>query len=226
MKLKYGNYTHDLNEAVVSIRREVIEDSSRAGLGNKTTWTISGRLHGDDPTDLDKKIALLEEAYGVNGKDLVLLHNDGTETAHYLKNYGSIGGVRIKNLSWPKGDGAEYVTFRTYQIEAFAEYLFSAGAVETSWQETVTVIGTGGPRFVVREVRNGPPVRQQVSDATPVRATQSGSATGYGAYPLPPPPLWPQWEVEAARSVTNQQNKKSLVYQTNWAYQFESPTPL
>jgi hypothetical protein len=67
--------------AQITIQKESVLNAENNKVGWKETWQISGMLQGTDAADLTAKIKALETAYGTNGKDLVLLNDNGTETA-------------------------------------------------------------------------------------------------------------------------------------------------
>ncbi len=86
----------------------------------------------------------------------------------------------------------EYVTYRRYQIGIQFVTPYGFGDPQyVKFSETLDIAG-GGPRFGVKEVNFGPPIRQRLREQTACQATQSGSATGLGTYPEIPPPIWPQ----------------------------------
>jgi hypothetical protein len=185
----------------------------------------------------------MESAYGVNGRDLKLLNDDGSETAHKLISNQSRSGVMIASLNYPVGEGAEYTTFRNYQIIAECDISIleivdmvggrgrgrnQQGGITLSYNEVISSRGTGGPRIVVLETMSGPPVKQIVSSQTSVYKTQSGSATGVYGYPPVPPPMDPANEI-ADRRVIQQElpstvspNGKESIYKVSWSYEFVS----
>jgi hypothetical protein len=232
MYLKYGDYSHSIGEAAIIINKTSVLDDAGRKVGYKENWQISGMLEGTDSATLTTNIRALETAYGVNGRDLKLLNDDGSETAHKLINADSISGVQIETLNYPVGEGAEYTTFRRYTISAFADFsnLPGSGSDGTiTFSQVITTRGTGGPRKVVLETRNGPPVVQYVSQRTPIYITQSGFAVGYISYPPPPAPIEPQWEDLEQREIRYEApSVKSLVgidseYRISWNYSFSKP---
>lgn len=233
MYLKYGDYSHAIGEAVISITKQSVLDEFGRKIGWKENWQIAGFLEGTSVSDVTTKIQALETAYGVNGRDLKLLNDDGSETAHKLINADSISGTRIETLNYPVGDGAEYTTFRRYTISAMADYSVPGGVAggdgTVTFSQVISTRGTGGPRKVVLETRNGPPVIQYVSQMTPIYITQSGFAVGYLAYPTPPNPIEPQWEDLEKRDIRYESPEikgvggLSSQYRISWSYQFSKP---
>lgn len=237
MYLQYGSYTHALGEARVVITRDPLENAAGDYYGYVERWDIEGLLLADDTTALSTAIAALEAAYAAGGYDLTLLLPDGvTPSQHRLLAASCKGGTKIaRPVSYPVGAGAEYTTFRTYSLAIAGEIPLASGQNPiVEWRETLAFVGNGGPRFVVQELRNGPPQIQQVSERTPVRCVQSGRAVGYQHYPFPPQPIWPVFEQREQRQVnltspelTGSGASRSFQnYEITWSYSHLAPMPL
>lgn len=243
MYLKYGTYTHETGECAIVIQKESVLNAENNKVGWKEVWQISGMLRGTDAADLTTKIKALETAYGVNGRDLILLNDNGTETAHKLISNRSRSGVMITRLDYPVGEGAEYTTFRNYQIIAECDISIletldlvgggkgknrGGGGITLTYNEAITTRGTGGPRVVVIETMGGPVVKQIVSAQTSQYKTQSGSATGMYGYPTVPPPIDPANEIADRRviqqelPITVSQFGKQSIFKISWSYEFVS----
>ena len=233
MFIKYGKYIHQLNEAYVSVSHNAIESDQNIKIGWQSQWQIQGVLLADndaaDPVqNLTSKINALKTAYGKNGYNIGLYTDDGVVTSHYIKSSDTVQGVRIQSLSFPQGIGSEYATKRTYSISLTADYISDNAArtgkkfIESS--QTISTTGTGGPRYVVRETRFGSPVRQLVSQATVVRVSQSGSIKCLGAPPVPTP-IYSNYEVFPARTISVTYSEKDKYYHCNYSFQFEAPFP-
>lgn len=227
--LKYGTYTHDEGEAEVVITQEKTYAETGQQTGYKAKWSIRGVLHGTGVSNVTTKLDALALEYNKNGQNLILYQSDGTTATHHaLTSNNTSTGVRITMLKFPVGSGAEYSTFRTYEIEAEAEIIGTNADFDT-WTETISIHG-GGPRFVFLQTLIGLPQKQLVAQATPYFATQSGSAVGLLAYPRFPAPMFPAHEHVDQR----QQSKVSPQVQPNtpthfqidWSYEFESASPL
>jgi len=235
MKLTYGTYSHDVNEASIRISSSQLDNGGIEPLAKRIVWQITGHIHGTSQADLKTKILALETAY-VDGKDATLLHNDGTtDSAHKLVSANAIGGIKvIAGPEYPIGDGAEYSTFRTFAVAIQGDFPLSALGTSTilDWHESVTFAG-GGPRDIGIELLNAVPVFQRTQAATIYRAHQSGRAMGYKAYPIVPSPHWPFAEMRPRRVIrygTAQvfgtgANRTSLNYPVEWSYEFESELP-
>ena len=231
-------YTHALNEAAVVISKETETNDAFQPVAQIERWAITGRLIADTESALTTLIEALEAQYTTNLQSIAILSNDGTtETAHTIDNNQTIGGIVVESLSYPKGDGAQYAGFRDYEMVFTTRrglVLVGGQQAPFSYQETLSFVGTGGPRRVIRELRNGPPQVQIVSQSTPVFATQIGSAIGHSVQPNPAFPIWPDHEDEPSRTITRRNPKTygtggnliSEMFETSWSYRFMAPGPL
>ena len=199
--LTYNAYTHADGEVTITISKR---PNFERGVAVSVTesWTIDGVIQAADAAALSTALTNLELAYSANGGNLSL-----GGTAHTLTSSNCIGGTRVTSFEYPKGDGAEYVTFRTYKIVIEGDLaLTETTALLTEFTETVTLSG-GGPKWVLLTPANGPPQRQQTRARMPYVARQSGSAVGYGQYPTPPGPIWPSSEHVERRQLTRSSPK-------------------
>src|SRR4029079_17459158 len=89
---------------------------------------VTGIKHAASQAALTTALGDLRAAYNVNGRDVGLYLDDGvTLTDHALPSGAALGGVRVTGLAFPRGDGAEYSTFRTYRLTLEADFPDSAG---------------------------------------------------------------------------------------------------
>lgn len=235
MYFKYGSYSHEENEVSFTHSRVAKLDSGGVVFGYDETYKLKGRLHGDTQAELTTAINALKAAYAVQFQDLVLYDNSGAVTAHTLLNSETLGGVRVlEGPSFPDSMGAEYSTYRTYEIVVGAVAPISGQGNNSvvDWQETLTFIGTGGPRNVWQQPIVGPAIRQQVSQLTTIKAIQRGSAVGYADYYQFAPPLFPI-EVEHEEQRVFERGTPQYMgsgvkryYPCNWAYFYEFNNPL
>lgn len=227
--LKYGTYAHEEGEVEVVVTKEKQYAQTGQQTGYIERWNIRGVIHGTSNTDVTTELNALENAYTTNGKNLILYQSDGsTATAHALTSNNTASGVRIKSIKYPVGGGAEYSTFRTYEIEAEAESILQNADFDT-WSETISIRG-GGPRFVYLQTLIGQPQKQLVAQSTPYFGTQSGTAVGLLRYPRFPAPMFPAHEhvdqrVQTKVSPMVQPNTPTR-YEIQWSYEFESASPL
>lgn len=228
MFFKYGTYQHPDNEVNLTSVSEVSTINDRGLIAFTTRrMTLRGELIASTQAALRTKINQLESAYSVRGRDAALYHDDGTISGHSLPSGSSLSGTRVISLSYPDGTAAEYATQRTFEIILEAEYPANGGV--SSWVETLTFLGNGGPTQVYIPLLNGPWQRQVTTQATSYRAIQSGTAVGLLGYPPVPAPIWPQFLLPNTRqNVSSPKNagRRFVDYRISWAYSFEANIPL
>jgi len=230
--LEYGDYTHSLGEAAVTIASEALRDGMGEVYGHQVTWTIDGMLSVQtDQDDLLAALEELEEAYSSENQDVKLVTADGT-VAHSLLTADCLGGTKIITPpSFPQGKGAELGTFRNYRIVITGEKILDPSdlTILLSFEETVEAAG-GGPVYGHIETLSGRPVKQLLRRQSLYRATQVGRAVGLRAYPTAPAAIWPAALVQLGSSVKRSPRRVSTGnykgYEVSWQYQFESATQL
>ena len=230
MILKYGAYAHDQNECAVVISRRPVFSPRGYRQFVRETWHISGVKQATSQSALTAALAELRAAYRVDGLDVGLYLDDGaTLTDHFISSSAALGGVRVKSLDFPKGDGAEYSTFRSYTLTLEAD-LSDTAVNLLEYDESLSFQGTGGPRRVFLDVLEGLPQEQLGTQRTTYRATQQGRAVGSGGYPTAPAPIWPAAELADRRRIVlrvPQRLAGSLTrYTVEWQFAFESVAPL
>jgi hypothetical protein len=235
MYLQYGGYRHVSGEVELSAISKTLLRTPKVGykFGVKEVWTLKGFLQAPDVPSISAAIAAIEQAYGDDFQTVGLYNDDGSPTAHIMQGANALGGVRVISLSYPQGQGAEYSTFRSYQLVIEGTYQVIAADFLLYFSESLSFMG-GGPRFVFRQPINGVPQRQQVAQATPYFARQAGKAVGLLRYPIPPPPIWPFDEHTDKRHVSEKSPTRiggvgSPVYiehEVDWDFSFESANPL
>jgi hypothetical protein len=238
MILKYGNYAHALGEATIVIGVQPLFNEQGTRYAERERWEISGFLQASTTTALTAAINAMKAAYALPNQELGLYLGDGhTLSSHYIRPSDTLAGIRvISGPNFPQGRGAEYSTFRSYQIVLEAdrpvdESAHDPDATLLAWEETLTFTG-GGPRFVYLQTLLGLPQKQIVAAATPFRVTQQGRAVGQSLYPPPATPLWPIAEHVDDRKLTRKSPRASTPaggpteYEVTWQYVFESESPL
>ena len=232
MFFRYGGYTHANNEVeLASVQRSYSASQAGSQRMRREVWTLKGEIQAASQAALTTALASLEAAYAKDGGDLTFFLDDGTTpTQHAIVSGQSLGGTRVLSLVYPQGRGAEYATFRTYEIQIEAEFLIAQSNGLVSWQEAITFTGTGGSDWAVTEVLNGPPVIEQVGTHTLCTASQDGSAVGELQYPIPPGPFAPANELGKNRRFTptapKLYNGKLVEWGMAWHYDFISTSPL
>jgi hypothetical protein len=228
MILSYGGYSHQIDEAGIVISKSRITDIVGNVIGQKETWSITGQIHASNPGQLTSSIKSLEKAYEKSFGDVTLTDEVYGKTAHSIKSTDTNSGVIVKSFSFPDGEGAEYTTFRKYEVTLEATYDLNNTDGLIEYNETFTSQGTGGQQFVVRVPRYGAPIYQRVARATPIFVQQSGTALGYKEYPIAPLPLYPQYEHLERRQISQLTpsilspygDSKRREFRVNWNYYF------
>ena len=230
MLVKFGSYSHPENETQISpISLNVTRGPTGLRTSVKQQWTVKGRLAAASVAALTTAIQALEAAHASDGYDLVLYEDSGsTASAHAIESARTIGGVKVVSLTYPEGRGAEYATFRNYEVTYEAETLSSIGGID-SWRESVELWG-GGPAFEFVEPVDGAPVKVWTKQKTSYKASQSGNAVGIGTWPSFPTPLFGQHEHvdrrKKMRGTPEYDGAGQSRYPISWSYEFESASPL
>jgi hypothetical protein len=231
MYIKYGSHAHASGECQVAISRQGLRSEHGVLYAIRETWTITGMLLGS-VSELTTAIAALEAAYAADGYDLALYADGGTATAHALTAANTIGGTRVvQRPHYPIGAGAEYATYRTYNLVVEGDVSVSAGLL--TFNEQITFAG-GGMDWGFLPVLNGPPQKQIFREQTTYKAQQVGHATHASQYPSPADPIWPAAEHLPLRQIayhgpmrvglTGSQN--FVGYGVQWSYAFEDVAAL
>jgi hypothetical protein len=216
----YGSYVHSENECNLvrlGYRNQLSPRGKR--LNAVVTFYLAGEIQ-DTGTALFNKITALGNAYRQDYGNFTY-SIDGVITHSLLSNTADcVSGVRVLNISLPKGDGAELAVKRTYSIVLQAIY-DQAETELVSWRESIHYVGNTGPRYAIIETYNGP-VSLLTHLRTAQRITQVGEAVGYTAHVLPPGPQLPQSEHQDQRRVTLtggvSLGQQSRFYGTSWEY--------
>lgn len=176
------------------------------------------------------KIAALIDTYSVNYQHCGLLHDNGSQTRHYLNNAApnNISGNRVLYRSWNRGDGDEYATVRTFYIVIGAMF-DEADSGLYAYREEIQIHGTGGPSWEWVEGQTVAPTQQAVFGLTRQVIDQYGSIVGVNTWPIGnvPPPLFPAWEQPHKRVQKYEYPKwfgnQYRLFGYQWSYHMESP---
>jgi hypothetical protein len=233
MQLFWGTYSWAANSVKLAWHNRTTQSEAGVPLSQVLTVDVSGYLAVSSQSDCTAKVEALETALSVPYRDLRFVDDSSADTHVVLYNSTSLSGVRITaGPHFPASQGGEYVNWRYFEFTAEAEYALSGTQAQLlSFEERVTIQG-GGPEYVVRKARRGPPVRQLVSEQTPYVARQSGQAVGWQAYPKAPSPIWPQW-LRRSGNITHGSPKakgpgtaRHVNFLTAWEYEFEATSAL
>ncbi len=229
LTVAYGSYVHPPGECVVSISYAVSASDSGLPVEEVHTWQIDGTLQGTGPADLAAQSAALRLAYTPWFRSASFMAPGGV-VINTLPNAGSLSGVRVTGPpSFPGGGPGDLATQRAFRITLSATYAvgIEGGGGEPAIKEFRQSISRsgGGPKRGMVELVTGPPVPYTYSDASIFYATQSGSAIGTAAYPVPPAAIWPTALVaaEITHSRPRLENGFFRDYGVTWSYRFEGP---
>lgn len=235
MQLILSNgYQHAADEvSLIGVTRASEYNAGGLQSAIKVTWVIGGFIQAANQAAITAALALLQRAYTYDGFTARFLDNSGASTVHVLGEAGSRNGCKILNFSYLNQSGAEYSTFRSYQITLEAEYDNPFVNLD-EFSETVSWKGNCGPRVIWKKNLNGPPQRQVTYPWTTQRVVQRGTIIGKHRHITPPPPLWPQYFLneETEMSDTSPHRYGPIGrpyyqgYSRSYAYYFESPFPL
>lgn len=196
MRMRWGTYLHEDQEVKLTryYKRAVL---SRRGLRERLRVGMQFKIRvlGDSISDLAAKTVAIETEYAVDGKDAVLLNDDGSESQYVLKTNhpNAITGVRVLDFSWIDENPAEIVNNRTAVVHLEADY-FDAFTGILEYFETIRFSGNTGPRWRYKEFPEADPIKVQQQRKTIQWVIQSGHSLGLAAYVQPQGSLWPNDE--------------------------------
>jgi hypothetical protein len=232
MYFKYGSYKHADNEVdITSFHIQRMYSPRNRMTFDRHTLILQGHLLADTQAELRTAIEALGAAYDRDYYDAGLYHDDGVRSAHGLDNSSSINGVRVHGLSYPNGGDGEYATGRTYSITLQADYLNLEDSIY-SFEESIHLVGTGGPRWELVPRPRGLPIPLMVNEITPQYIVQQGEAIGWQAQPILPPPMLPEdWEHRDRRMVVVRSPQLigrhgKYMWPIRWRYSFSTMAPL
>jgi hypothetical protein len=197
----------------------------RASTGFKTgvvdNWVIKFRLRGDTQAEITTAVQAMYNAFSVDGRDIVLLDNNGNNSAFVTNSSSTTSGVRINSIEFPDLVDAQYTTYIDGMITADAETVTNISAT-LLFSETFQVIGNGGPKVVILETARGLPIKQQTRQRTKVMARQTGTSRAFDV-PRTPVILFPNLLIneQVEESTTASIEGGKIVYTTSWSYPYQ-----
>jgi len=230
VKLKYGTFTHEINEVSlqISVTPEITERGDK--IADIEIWNISGLIIGTSIVDLTTKIDAIKAAYAINNQDIELLTDGGSSTSHSMFKVDVFGDIRVTSgPSFPEGNGVEYATVRTFNITVEGRTLDPSALELLAFSDSIS-IDEGIPDFTHLIPIEGVPQKQFVNEQTPWTASQQGTAVGKTAYPffaVPSPAFPDSLKKKNIAKVNPKFDRGSLIeFQISWSYQFESADEL
>lgn len=230
MRFQYGSFRFEDAECLITFNGGQRRYTPR-GMADRIvrTWTVEGEILAANSAAIETRRRLIEANLAVEGRRAVLLQDDGAE-AYVLD---SPLGVRIRQLAWFQEEAkAHFATALPFRIVLEGEEILSDGDSLVAYSERITRLGNGGPRTVVVELQNGPPVKQITAQQTAVTLIQQGEAVGSFAYPYANPPIYPSELSNPDEAVTKIAPQRDGLGFTNHAIQwnyimtFTSAVPL
>jgi hypothetical protein len=181
---RWGAYSFDENVVNLVNFSRIARYSER---NKRMQYVVSAQCFGEFQGTLAEQLAdmaALENALNQDGQSFYYSVNDSI--VHSILNTADcVSGTRIVQKGFPKGDGTEFANRRSFSFTVQAVFDASSGDDLISWQESVEMIGNGGPDFFILRTSSNP-VAIITSPATEVRVRQTGLAVGYSTYPIPP----------------------------------------
>lgn len=232
MIIRYRDYSFALGAASYrdDFSNDHIDTLDNAGrlvkLRANTTrrLVINAWIQGDSPADIKAKISQFEQAFSIDGGDFTA--TAGTTEVHAVRTADTATGLRVKAVSYPVGNGTEWVNKRTVEVTLEYEYPLTdqaAGGLNgaTEFSQTLAFTGTGGPRHMIQETMDGPPIKYQLAARTRCTCVQQGSAMSRIRRLTPPAPFFPADEKEDLRQISGPDNEGRI----SWQYYFEKVGP-
>lgn len=241
MRLRIGTYLFDPNGTEITTSTDIFRNEATVPYKRKDSMRVAGFLanSGSTPQELQDscsaQMSALTSVLAKPYQDIVFLEDDGSESATYLKNAGSVNGVVVVNgPNFPDGISG-YTAVQRFDFTAEAEYYLPSNSgvnINTlllNFTESLSYSG-GGPRYIWKESIRGLPQKQLTCEKTLYRVTQSGSSTGLRGYPSPAPPKFPNNLLHAPNIQRTTPRKMGLAnyeaYGITWTYEYASDVPL
>jgi len=221
-------YTPDCTAKPLQRRVVPVEINSTA-VTRIITQQIEINLPGIDPADLSVKMLEIEAVIAANpypsGAGIVWRKPDTTEylTGHYLEDNvttPSFGGIRCTDLAWNPSD-LTLATEVKGTITLQAEYAVVSNEVYAV-DETITIIGNGGPVHTLAPQVAAMAVYQTLSDYSPVQVVQSGTVYGKNYMPALPDDIIPELALPFARQNTSVREVRKTPSKIRAIWQYQS----
>lgn len=182
----WAGYTFQDNEVnLVTLSKQKQYSPRRKRIQEIVTARCQGQILADTMATFTSRITEIENALK-NDYGNFTYTIGGTQGHALLNDSSCVSGTKIIQRDFPHGDGSEFATRRTFSFTVQGTY-DSAEDDLVSWQESIEVIGTGGPKFVILETVDRP-YAMYVSNASVQYFQQSGMAVGYASHPSFPGP--------------------------------------
>jgi hypothetical protein len=222
---RYGNYTHQPGEVGLTVAKQGVYHNGVLKY-TRALFHLEGVLMSDNQADLIVANQGLQAAYGVNGNSAFLYAPDGQTIIHQMPAQTAIGfdEPRVGEIRYPEWKNAQLVTHYNYTITISATYPAQDDLLD--YRESITTIGSGGPKFVMLQTLTGP-IPFTTASSTPSVLIQSGHATGLYSFPTAPGPVAPGSVHQEKSKLTTEgpsldENGVLTNYTVSWSYEMES----
>jgi len=238
MKLTYGSY--DFTNNMTSYNRNINILRSQTGLAAiaDERWIVRSKIRGTSAADITSKCNVFT-ANMIDGFDLTFLDNSNASTSDFMTHAVQLNGCRVDRIRWipsagsPVQSGATFVNCREVEVVFSGQRMAGTTGDIMSWHESVTLIGNGGPKWIMVPSINGAVEPTTLIDFTPYSMVQMGRASGLDGYPAFPDALYPLFEHQEQRVQEQgtprrwgRTNALNLEYPIMWKYVMESATAL
>lgn len=234
MQVVYGGFQLQRGCANLRVVRAVRRSpQTNLPLVESETWIIEGFVRGSTTAELTVNMGAYEAAFRVQGGDLNFVDANGSPTAHQLLSSQTVSGNRVERFEWRRNGGnsppaTEYVHRRSFIAIVGGDRIASSGGGIVSWEESVRIIGTGGPVVIWKPALFGPVQPQIVQQQSSVIAIQQGTAVGLTDYPTVPDPLFDQTLLKSKSTVPYDYSSprllgnSPLMFRVGWRYVYEA----
>lgn len=214
----YGTAFEDNEVNLVTLSRATRYSPRQKRLNRTDTVHCFGEIQKSSTADIITRIQAIEAILRDDYKDF--RYTVGGTPAHSLLNSGDcLSGVRVVNVSFPKGDGAELATKRSFSFTLQATYDVQETDL-VSWTETIEQQGDGGPiSFLMNTI--GGPMLMFVTARSAIAFVQAGMAVGYKDYPAPGAPagtVQQGFRSSVTRTSGRQVGNGLRFFTTKWRY--------
>jgi len=184
-----------VNTFVVALEHEITFD----GFLYRTPAALDGIA------DLSAQMAALEAAIRIPNQAVGIAYSGGI-TQHWLPN-GGIGDVYLKSFGFQDSPlhMATEVKWNATFAATYANSSLSRNVVQL--EETLSIIGEGGPITALAPQAGLPSIYQDISDFSDVQVIQAGKVTGRLSMPDMPAPLITLEGARDQRVTRNQQSR-------------------
>ena len=101
MQVKYGSYSFNADDVAISHSRGIQRSDNGIQYAYIDTWHLQFRLRGDTQAQITTAVNSLNSAFSVDYGNLVLLQNDGANSAFITNSAATTSGVKVMSVDFP-----------------------------------------------------------------------------------------------------------------------------